>query len=539
MSNIYIQEPPTNGKVLLKTSAGEIDIELWSKEAPKACRNFVQLCMEGYYDGTMFHRVVRDFIIQGGDPTGTGTGGESIYGRPFKDEFHSRLRFIRRGLVAMANAGPHDNGSQFFFTLGRADELNNKHTIFGKVTGDTVYNMLRLADVECDAEERPLKPHKIRVAEVLHSPFDDIEPREKKGKKEKDKEEAKKSQSKATKNFSLLSFGEEAEEEEEAATQVSQTLKGKSKSSHDLLKDDPRLSSVPAVKKKKKKRTAGTGADSDDDSEDDEESDEEYDSEEREKIRELISQKLKKEKGEKAAEPDEEERGKKTSRSDELRKEARQLKKELQAIKQRREESLKPPTNEVKEEVKEPASEAVAEYLEGKKKYEGLKTRKQKKGSSREEQTLALLNTFKSKLTSAISEGPEEDAEELAEDDDKGWMAHVLQFDEQTRKVKDANMQDEDTFEIYDPRNPVNKRRREESKKLMKEKKAKRGSGLWESGRGGAQQIAGAAALTSPSRAGIPACLCMGLLQHAVCIQTLSGALQTLPSTSDHSCSSG
>ncbi|KAM9735330.1 spliceosome-associated protein CWC27 homolog [Menidia menidia] len=474
MSNIYIQEPPTNGKVLLKTSAGEIDIELWSKEAPKACRNFVQLCMEGYYDGTMFHRVVRDFIIQGGDPTGTGTGGESIYGRPFKDEFHSRLRFIRRGLVAMANAGPHDNGSQFFFTLGRADELNNKHTIFGKVTGDTVYNMLRLADVECDAEERPLKPHKIRVAEVLHSPFDDIEPREKKGKKEKDKEEAKKSQSKATKNFSLLSFGEEAEEEEEAVTQVSQTLKGKSKSSHDLLKDDPRLSSVPAVKKKKKKRTAGTGADSDDGSEDDEESDEEYDSEEREKIRELISQKLKKEKGEKAAEPDEEERGKKTSRSDELRKEARQLKKELQAIKQRREESLKPPTNEVKEEVKEPASEAVAEYLEGKKKYEGLKTRKQKKGSSREEQTLALLNTFKSKLTSAISEGPEEDAEELAEDDDKGWMAHVLQFDEQTRKVKDANMQDEDTFEIYDPRNPVNKRRREESKKLMKEKKAKR-----------------------------------------------------------------
>lgn len=113
----------------------------------------------GYYDGTIFHRVVQDFIIQGGDPTGTGTGGESIYGRPFRvrvvvifimfnicnpdiilmfcshfqDEFHTRLRFIRRGLVAMANAGPHDNGSQFFFTLGRADELNNKHTIFGKV----------------------------------------------------------------------------------------------------------------------------------------------------------------------------------------------------------------------------------------------------------------------------------------------------------------------------------------------------------------------------------------------------------------------
>ncbi|XP_035524205.1 spliceosome-associated protein CWC27 homolog [Morone saxatilis] len=480
MSNIYIQEPPTNGKVLLKTSAGDIDIELWSKEAPKACRNFVQLCMEGYYDGTIFHRVVPEFIVQGGDPTGTGTGGESIYGRPFKDEFHSRLRFNRRGLVAMANAGPHDNGSQFFFTLGRADELNNKHTIFAKVTGDTVYNMLRLAEVECDNEERPLNAHKIKTAEVLHSPFDDIIPRElKKAKKDKDKEDGKKSQSKATKNFSLLSFGEEAEEEEEMVNQVSQTLKGKSKSSHDLLKDDPRLSSVPAVHKKKKKGASGDPTETDDevdgDADGDTDAGEDYDSDEREKMRELIGKKLQKEKGgEKAAELSEEERGKKPNRSDELRKEARQLKKDLLAIKQRKEESLKPAVDEVKEEEKKPSNEAVAEYLEGRKKYEELRKKKLKKGKTREEQTLALLNRFKSKLSSAITEGPEEDVEELAEDDDKGWMGHVLQFDEQTRKVKDANMHDEDTFEIYDPRNPVNKRRREESKKIMKEKKAKR-----------------------------------------------------------------
>lgn len=294
MSNIYIQEPPTNGKVLLKTSAGEIDIELWSKEAPKACRNFVQLCLEGYYNGTIFHRVVPEFIIQGGDPTGTGTGGESIYGKPFKDEFHSRLRFNRRGLVAMANAGPHDNGSQFFFTLGRADELNNKHTIFAKVTGDTVYNMLRLAEVECNSEERPLNPHKIRTTEVLHSPFDDIIPREsKKSKKDKDKEEAKKVQSKATKNFSLLSFGEEAEEDEEMVNQVSQTLKGKSKSSHDLLKDDPRLSAVPAVNKKKKRKTAADADESGEEVDGDVDGDDdmEYDSDERERMRELISKK--------------------------------------------------------------------------------------------------------------------------------------------------------------------------------------------------------------------------------------------------------
>ena len=69
------------------TSVGEIDVELWSKETPKACRNFVQLCMEGYYDGTIFHRLVHDFIVQGGDPTGTGDGGESIYGKPFSVSF--------------------------------------------------------------------------------------------------------------------------------------------------------------------------------------------------------------------------------------------------------------------------------------------------------------------------------------------------------------------------------------------------------------------------------------------------------------------
>lgn len=87
MSNIYVNEPATNGKVILKTTVGEIEVELWSKETPKACRNFVQLCMEGYYDDTAFHRLVRGFIVQGGDPTGTGEGGESIYGEPFKVGF--------------------------------------------------------------------------------------------------------------------------------------------------------------------------------------------------------------------------------------------------------------------------------------------------------------------------------------------------------------------------------------------------------------------------------------------------------------------
>nr|XP_060617534.1 spliceosome-associated protein CWC27 homolog isoform X1 [Anolis sagrei ordinatus] len=473
MSNIYIQEPPTNGKVLLKTTAGDIDIELWSKEAPKACRNFIQLCMEDYYDNTIFHRVVPEFIVQGGDPTGTGEGGESIYGAPFKDEFHSRLRFNRRGLVAMANAGPHDNGSQFFFTLGRADELNNKHTIFGKVTGDTVYNMLRLSEVETDANERPSNPYKIKCTEVLFNPFDDIVPRtSKKLKNEKPMEEEKKVKSKGTKNFSLLSFGEEAEEEEVEVNKVSQSMKGRSKSSHDLLKDDPLLSSVPAIESEKANEN-----DNSDEEEEDGYSDEDdaIDSDEKSQMKERIMQKLKKDSnlaGRKTTKEYETE--KKSSRSEELRKEARQLKRELLAAKQKKEENATKPNESNTEEEKAVPNSIVAEYLEEKKKYEHLKKQQPKKGTSREDQTLALLDRFKSKLNQAIEETPENEASEPEVENDEGWMSHVLHFEDKTRKVKDASVQDEDTFEIYDPRNPVNKRRREESKKILREKKARR-----------------------------------------------------------------
>jgi len=85
---------------------------LWAKECPRACRNFVQLCLEGYYDKTIFHRIIPGFMVQGGDPSGSGEGGESIYGAPFMDEFHSRIKFQHRGMVAMANTGkPNDNQS--------------------------------------------------------------------------------------------------------------------------------------------------------------------------------------------------------------------------------------------------------------------------------------------------------------------------------------------------------------------------------------------------------------------------------------------
>jgi peptidyl-prolyl cis-trans isomerase SDCCAG10 len=122
-STVYNLEPPTKGKVILKTSLGDLEIELWTKEAPKvgagagahasksahasrqdppclscmqACRNFVQMCLDGYYDNTIFHRIIKDYLVQGGDPSGTGEGSESIYGGLFKDEFHTRLKFSHR-----------------------------------------------------------------------------------------------------------------------------------------------------------------------------------------------------------------------------------------------------------------------------------------------------------------------------------------------------------------------------------------------------------------------------------------------------------
>lgn len=113
-------------------------------------------------------------MIQGGDPSGTGTGGESIYGFPFKDEFHQRLRFSRRGIVAMANAGKDGNGSQFFITFGDCEHLYKKHTIFGKITGDTIYNLMAIQSLDTDAEDRPVDPPVIRRTKVTLNPFDDL-----------------------------------------------------------------------------------------------------------------------------------------------------------------------------------------------------------------------------------------------------------------------------------------------------------------------------------------------------------------------------
>jgi len=149
-----------NKVVVLKTNQGTIEIKLRDDIAPRACENFLGLAKRGYYNGIIFHRVIKGFMIQGGDPTGTGTGGESIWGRPFEDEVNPGVGFNKPGLVAMANSGPNTNGSQFFITTAQTPWLNMKHTIFGEVVSG--YDVVqKIENVSVDASNRPFTEQKI------------------------------------------------------------------------------------------------------------------------------------------------------------------------------------------------------------------------------------------------------------------------------------------------------------------------------------------------------------------------------------------
>ncbi|KAL5109702.1 Peptidyl-prolyl cis-tran isomerase-like 1 [Taenia crassiceps] len=143
--------------VTLETSQGSIVIELYWKHAPRTCRNFAELVKREYYNGVSFHRVIRDFMIQGGDPTGTGRGGASIYGRYFEDEISSELKHTGAGIISMANSGPNTNGSQFFITLAPTQWLDGKHTIFGRVKSG-MQVVKRLGMIETDPNDRPVEP---------------------------------------------------------------------------------------------------------------------------------------------------------------------------------------------------------------------------------------------------------------------------------------------------------------------------------------------------------------------------------------------
>ena len=153
-------------KAVIDTTKGEIFIKLFVNECPKTTKNFITLGRRGYYDGLIFHRVIKNFMIQTGDPKGNGTGGESIYGKPFKDEFNENLKH-EAFTVSMANAGPDTNGSQFFITTVPCHWLDNKHTVFGRVyDGSDVVKVIE--DTKVDKKNKPYEDIKIVTIRFLN-----------------------------------------------------------------------------------------------------------------------------------------------------------------------------------------------------------------------------------------------------------------------------------------------------------------------------------------------------------------------------------
>jgi peptidylprolyl isomerase len=154
-----------NVMVVLETNRGNIEITLFADLAPKTVENFVGLVNKKYYDGIVFHRVIKQFMVQGGDPTGTGRGGESLWGGKFEDEVTPNLKFDRPGILAMANAGANTNGSQFFITTIPTPWLNMKHTIFGEVTSG--YDIVTaIENSKVGSGDRPVEEQKILKAYI-------------------------------------------------------------------------------------------------------------------------------------------------------------------------------------------------------------------------------------------------------------------------------------------------------------------------------------------------------------------------------------
>ncbi|ADE54161.1 peptidylprolyl isomerase [Coraliomargarita akajimensis] len=152
--------------VLLETTQGSIEFKLYEDIAPKTCENFTTHIKNGYYDGVIFHRIIEEFMIQGGDPTGTGRGGESIWGKNFEDECARDVQFDKPGLLAMANAGPGTNGSQFFITTVPTPWLHMNHTIFGEVVNGMEV-VEKLEKVKKGPGDRPIEDQKILSGKVI------------------------------------------------------------------------------------------------------------------------------------------------------------------------------------------------------------------------------------------------------------------------------------------------------------------------------------------------------------------------------------
>ncbi|KAH7335245.1 cyclophilin-like protein [Rhizoctonia solani] len=453
---------PTSGKVVIETTVGDIEIELWAKETPKTCRNFIALAMEGYYDGVIFHRVVPGFLVQTGDRTGTGAGGESFYGDVFEDEIHPRLRFPHRGLVAMANNGSKNtNDSQFIITLDRAEELHGKHTLFGRVVGNTIFNVLKIGQAELGENERPIYPPKIKTVRIVDDPFGDIVPRitaaEKRAQQmarenaQRAREDAIRKKG-AKKNVALLSFGDDAEAEDEPVIFTKKSL-----SRPDLV-DNPGAHSSAAIPEPPKPRSKPTEA-APKPTEDKAEPDESKSKKADEKEGDLTSIR-KKHKSEKDA--------KKQTEKTELEK----MEEAVRKIARRHEGS----DSEDEREAKKPKGPSQLELELAKYKKGRGGAGKKGKGKGRDEvDLLDALSSFRGRLQKSLrdddddagmedgtedKEKKEEGEEQLQEvDNDSSWIGHKLKFAKddgsETRRA-------EHEYEVIDPRARGSQARMEE-----------------------------------------------------------------------------
>ncbi len=166
ISSLYAENP----HVVLETNQGNIELELFPEVAPLAVENFTTHVKNGYYNNLTFHRIIKNFMIQGGDPTGTGRGGESIWGKEFKNEYKSNVIFDKPGILAMANAGPNTNGSQFFITVVPTPWLNGGYTIFGKIADENSMKIvLKMSNVKTSGRyggDKPYEPQIIKKAYI-------------------------------------------------------------------------------------------------------------------------------------------------------------------------------------------------------------------------------------------------------------------------------------------------------------------------------------------------------------------------------------
>ncbi|XP_043482019.1 RING-type E3 ubiquitin-protein ligase PPIL2 [Leptopilina heterotoma] len=163
------------GYVRLVTNFGSLNLELNCDLVSKTCENFIKHCHNGYYNGTKFHRSIRNYMLQGGDPTNTGNGGTSIWGKPFEDEFKQNLVHQGRGILSMANSGtPGTNGSQFFITYRSCRDLDNKHTVFGKIVGG-LDCLNAIEKIEVDNKDRPIEDIILIVAQVFVDPYEEAD----------------------------------------------------------------------------------------------------------------------------------------------------------------------------------------------------------------------------------------------------------------------------------------------------------------------------------------------------------------------------